>query len=716
MSDPVLSPNVAGSVDGAVPIYNPRDRWTTWLLKEIFDGKIGVNRFVPKVDDLVVDVTSIGLQYYRVIQVDLTTGLSTLVPVKSKEDALVDESNYLLNVGPGTVSDTFRVYINKRVFPFTMTVDQRCYIPGSMATKCRLFRGSLLAANPEVVSGYYDNLGKLTTTDIRLELASINNVTNVATKTIPTCYTTHDLIDNEFVVAVFYSDDGSVVSKAPLIVENTAYVPAPSIGSKYVASISLESPFLSATIPDTILYPINVPLSGLNLIGVVEYSDGSKLRLPVDGTRFEIFGFEDFVASIPNEEFPIRLKYNLAPGEAVYGSQHTGNGMFITHSYKAKTLMESGAYTNKLFAYPVWVSPSVGYRLEWFLYSLERTKATRVTQYVRTNLNAAAFDPIAYGVKQSLGVSIRLNEVNGSYPDFIHTQVVDVTLLGRGDTELPKWNVGFTPNQAPAFGGMFAKLAMVDQSNWRLRLDSNRAKYSDWINDIYALSKPMIDPAKESQIIDPSHFIVVVGMKEFEFPVAQWNSTLSIPAEMPAWTTIFLKFIKKIANNDLQLAIAALPVHQGANEFAPLVQTPPLTVDVGNGAFSASSSTEGAVSVGLLATPSGGVGPYRMTWTRVTGSRFTFNDYNTSNPTATANMVNGEDVTEQWQVKVMDSTDNFVLAMVGVRLKVAIPLQAGGAQTPLVISSPNVGVVSGNLIANVVGGVPPYSYSWTINE
>jgi hypothetical protein len=559
MTDIISLSGVAGSQDGKAPIYEPDGRWTQWSIEQIYMGLIGDNHYVPNEKDYVINPDT--NEQFRVVSIDPTTLIPTLVPVRRVDTGEFSDIDVLLGVGPGTQSDTYRAYVDKSVLPYTMAIDARLKVNGSMATSCKIFKGSDLAGNSHVISAMYDQSGTLLGQSIPLELVAMPNGQNYAVKSVPVCYTTENLVDNEIVTAVFYSDTGGVVSKRQLIVENTAFIRSSDASVKYVTEIELETPFLSEADPNEIVYPINVPLQGMNLMGVVKYSDGSSLRMPVDGTKFQIFGFEHFVATIVNQKMPVVLKYNLSPGEVAYGLTVAAD-RFMTRTYKAITKKAEGAYTTKLYGYPVWIDAINGYRMEWFLYNLERELVYRATPYVTFNANTRAFDPVAYGVSQRVSVSVNLRDVNAVYKSYIHVQTMDIVLAQPGTEPAGTlWTIGFDPGQNPPFGrDNFAKVIMVNQNYWKVKIDANAVDQADWLTRMYYNAKPLVDVARESLPPTPTHFSVIRGSQEIEFPIDQWNQEQVFSQAFANFDTVFVKFFKRTVENDLQLAVIGLPI------------------------------------------------------------------------------------------------------------------------------------------------------------
>lgn len=560
MSDYI--PSGATGTDGFVPVWNPNGRWAIWNINEVYFGGPGAGRYVPNVKDLVLDVDF--WTWYEVLAIDPSTFVPDLKKLAAQQaSGEFTKIDLLLGVGPGTQSDTYRVYLDTSVVPHALTVDQRLEVAGSMTTYCRIFKGEDLSNPANIISGMYDASGNFLGPNIPLELKAMDG--NVTLKTVPTCYTSEALPDGEVVTAIFYSATGHVVSKRQLLIENTAFIRAADASVRYVIDISLKSPFLSKADPNLIQYPINVPLKSMNLIGVVHYSDGSTLEMPVDNTKFSIFGFDTFVATVIGQQFDAVLKYALSPNEACYGALNTGQ-KFVARTYKLQTLKADGAYTVKLFGYPMWVDGLTGYRMEWFLYNLDRTIAQRVTPYVKFEPNYPAFQPLHYGVQQSLHVAVNLKDVNPAYASYRHSQIVDVTLFGPADTAGTPFTVGFEPNQTPQYGvnDQFV-FEFVNQNLKYLKVDLGIDDQTEWLRRLYLDSKPLVNPYTETHPLDPNYFAVIIGTQRVEHKLEEWQAVINAGSDLYPGASVFIEFFKRTPTNDIQLAVAGVSARQVPN-------------------------------------------------------------------------------------------------------------------------------------------------------
>lgn len=558
-TDYIPVPGITGT-DNQQPVYNPNARWTIWNKNELYFGAAAKGKYVPKVGDVVLDQDY--WIWYEVVSIDEVTYIPTLRE-KNTQNLGGNLSDYdvLLGVGPGTQSDTYRVFIDKSVVPYIMAVDARLRVAGTMCVSCKIFKGADLSDEANVISKVYDGSGTFLGTTVPLELVAMDGQ-NVSIKTVPVCYTSQDIADGELLTAVFYSNTGNVVSKRQLLAENTSFIRSTDDSVKYIVDISLKSPFISDSNPELITYPINVPLSGLFLTGVVHYSDGSTLELPVDNQKFSVFGFDNFVSTIVGQKLDVVLKYSLSQEEICYDAKNT-NARFMTKSYKAVVAKADGAYTVKLFGYPNWIDGLSGYRMEWFMYNLDRNISQRVTPFVRINENSPPFDPLLMGTRQRMSVTLNLQDVSSSYNYYRHVQTIDVTLLEPGGTTGTNWLVGFDPTQSPQFGvNNKFQFEFVNQDLKRLKLDMGCNTLTEWLDRLYYPTKPLVNPITESDPILPDFFALIVGTERIEYEISMWNGVFTTSDKIWPGATVFVEFFKRMSNNDLKLAVAGVPVEE----------------------------------------------------------------------------------------------------------------------------------------------------------
>lgn len=562
MSTPAPTP-AASPVPGTPPtlIYNPDRGFTTWNIKDIYNPVTNATaQYVPNVNDMVIDWNS---GFYRVSAVDPSSGISTLSPWSPAPSSVPGaQTSLLLGDMPGVQYERFRVYLNTTVLPHSLQCDAALHLYGTTVSYIKIFRGSDISANGQVVSQWYDNAGNLLGENIPTELCLMPDANNIAIQTPKVGYTLTQMSDGELVTIVAYRADGGPCFTAPALVVNTGAVRSTDASLKYITSIAVETPFLSQSDPSLIQYPINMPVEELNLMGVVTYSDGTVNRIPVDGTKFAMLGLQQFVSTIIGQQVGLSLRYTLSPGEQTYGST-SANPNFITKPYTATTIAQVGAYSVKLFPTPVWQDPIAGYRLDWWMYTLDRDLPYNVTGLVQAAQNSAAFNPTLYATTQQITVAINMSQVDPKFANWRHVQTFAVNLLARGDTQgQTDWSIAYAPGQNPPYGiGVQALLTMVNQNLWSLDLTSGFNSMEEWLRNLYQMTLPLYNVETESAPPTPNYFALIVGGQRVEIPVTQWNQPVQLAAGIAEGQPVYLQFFERTQANDLQLGVAGMIVH-----------------------------------------------------------------------------------------------------------------------------------------------------------
>lgn len=542
---------ITGS-DGNSPQYLPSDRWQQWALHEIYTGDTGLKKFVPKIGDHVLD--TVNDVRYRVSFVDPMTLISVLEEIGT--------GGLTPDLLAGNTADTFRIYSDDSVIPHTLAVDVRYRVPGTMVNHVKIFKGGDIGPTGKVVSALFDATGNYLTDKIPLENYLDPDDHTVALRRVAVAHTREKLRTGERLTVVVYDDQGAVVNIRSMVVINSSFIRSIDQGTKYVSHVTVDSPFVSDNDPNTLEYPLNVPLQALNMFGVVHYSNGEQLKLAIDGGKFKMHGLERYVATVVGQQVDLALSYALDPNEVAYGAV-SADGKYMTAPYKLITTVQDGAYTVKLYGYPVWIAAEGRYAMRWFMMDLNRDVLFDVTPYVYYNSSSANLDSTAYGQIQTLSVRINLKDVSGGMKAYIHTQTMNVVIKAPGDDPGDRWLVGFDMNQTPYYGiGLKAKVEMINQNLWNVNIKSDIATQPEWVESVYRQTRPLFDLKKELKAPEPTHFVFVYGTTRTEYPIARWEETLQVGGELDITGTLYVEFIKRTDTGDLRLALAGFPIHE----------------------------------------------------------------------------------------------------------------------------------------------------------
>lgn len=538
-----------------VPILPPDTKWREWLISQVYTGQAGTGVYVPNVNDRIFDWNQ---GYFRVISVDESTGLSEWV--KWEEPATADEgdpTDILSGVGPGYASESWRCYIDTSVLPYRLCIDSRLKVYGSLTSSAKIFQGSNISAEGKVISKVYDSSGNFISESIPLDLVVMPDVENRSVKTVRPAHTTSKLDDGEIVTVVLYDDSGNVVSRAALLVMNTAFIRSSEASQRYISSIQLESPFISKATPNLVEIPTNVTLDSLALGARVNYSDGYK-DVAIDGSKVKLLGMETFVSSIQGMKVPLVLRYEVGSDETAYAGAGIGNRV-VTESYQAKVVGYDGAYSVKLFCFPCWNTDLLEYELHWFLYNMNRETWYSVDAYVELASTSNPFKPRLYGTQQELAFVLDLSKVDGRFAKWRYVQNVKLTLLAVGSEDRSLWNIVYDATYDHPFGvDTFARLTHVSGSNYKCVLNEVH-KYQDiWLQRFYYDAFPLYNDQLETKAPKPTHFILSAGGIEQEYSIDAWANEFILPVQIPAGQNLYIHWLKRDGTTDLHLGVSGV--------------------------------------------------------------------------------------------------------------------------------------------------------------
>jgi hypothetical protein len=203
------------------------------------------------------------------------------------------------------------------------------------------------------------------------------------------------------------------------------------------------------------------------------------------------------------------------------------------------------------------------YDLKWYMADLNRVAIYDVTANVTFANNSNPFNPVLYGIVQTLTPVINLQAVLGSADNYQHVQTIDVTLMMPGTQNGTNWTISHTAGQNPVYGtDLWAQSVMINQGNWTINLTSGCSSFQEWLNKFYYDTLPLYNSNVETEAPAPNMFSIVFGNTKFDFPISSWNQTLNITRAMPDASTLFIKFYRRVQDNDIMLSIAGVTVRQ----------------------------------------------------------------------------------------------------------------------------------------------------------
>lgn len=546
--------NVVGT-DGIIPSYNSEGLWKTWAIDEIFTGGIGKNRYVPKINDHVIE--PITNTRYIVKSINMVTLVSELSPIGSVNSLALSANDMLFASGPGWPSQAYRIYLDDTVFPYRLDVDDFLSIRSVDAAYVKIIHGSIYGDH-QVVSQVFNTSGVFTTDKVGLDLLALEpGWQNYHIKSVKTCSCSQKFKNGDTLTVVTFSSAGHVLNMTPLSVVNSNFIRDLNAPLKYITHTSLRSPFLSETNPELLLLPLNWTKSSMNIMGVVHYNDGSEIELPIDGRKFTLRGLDQLLSSIPGHEFDMTLNYSLAPSEASFHETSSyKNG--INTNIRIKLIDSNYSYSVKLFVYPYWDSAYQGFRLKWFMFNLERNIYLDVTGSVKIAANSQLFDGHRFGSLQRFQISLNLRDVLPTYKAFVHTQIVEISLYGSPVDYPTPWTVKHNSVDDEIFG---AGLKATKVTSNAVSIKSLQTNYTDWKTKLYYNTRPLTETQNDPlTTIEPTHFYIVNKGVSTLFPITSWLNTLNLPGTITLYDNVYIVFVRKISTGTLYLSMGALNI------------------------------------------------------------------------------------------------------------------------------------------------------------
>lgn len=543
-----------------VPDVVKSRRFTVWHIDELYTGPLGTGQYFPNVNDLVIDYPLNCM--WRISAVDYTA--LTFEKLLYKPVTIYNDSAEIGGCAPSS-SDTYRVYVDPTKHPYTLRVDPRLKFQGSDNDHIKIFKGRDISAAGNVVSAYFKD-NRYLGTEIPLELATIENTTNLTVKAPVPGSISEVPADGEMVTIVVYSDTNEVACVAIAYVIVTNMVLAADNPSRRILDVRLKSPFLSPGDDHMLQLPVNIPLDDIPMSGEVVYTDGIR-TVPLDGTRLRLDGLRNsgahdtfYISTIAGQTLPLLLTYRVASDE-IYVGTDLYEGV-ICKDYQATTLDVDGAYSVKLFVVPTWLDANRGWRLEYYLYNLDRGNVFYATPYVKPAVNAATFDPILYGVKQRLSVTVDLSRVSAMFTPHIHVQSFAISLLSPGTDNGSNFTLEYTQG-SPEFGaGDIATFYYDNITYWMLDIACGAKSKTEWLQRLYWQIYPLYDRRTEANAPVPTHFEVVTKTKTYMKPIDSWLAPFHIDFQVNESEPVLLKWICRTAVDDLHLGMTCLTAHQ----------------------------------------------------------------------------------------------------------------------------------------------------------
>lgn len=544
-----------------------------WALTELF-GHHANGQYVPNPGDLVYDV--LGKVVYEVASVDYQTGVSSLVlweRVRLNQE--LDYVDYFLTDGTSDTDDSSRIYIDYSLDRPVMRFDARLIVPSTEAVAVRVYKGGDITSNTaQVVSMYLDPSSPFPQQDVPLLVADVPQQNLPTLKTPAICYCTAELFNGDIVTAVVLNASGKKLSTTRMVVHRTELVRRTNSLNRYVTGIAIDSPALQAENPNIIEIPVNATIDSISMMGVVSYSDGSTVTVPLTG-KFNLVGIDGYYSTVLGQAVPLVLEYRLSNAERAINSNVTAQRI-LTRTYTLLSVKGNGvtdgsstAYGVKLFGYPKWIQGLLEYSMEYWVH-IKDIGLIYATPYVRDAINATSvFDGGNLGIYQRFMVTLNLNDVSSAYAQYRHYQAMDVSLVRAGYVkESPLWTVAYQDSDGRYASEGHAVRGSVIQTTptkrWNMSFVQGGQSLDAWLQNTYYNAKPIYNPGLSLAPKRPTHVIFSrfsgADPVEVNLNSMQWYMPYQVNGDFVNGDVIMMRFIyREIGKPDEDLAMGGAP-------------------------------------------------------------------------------------------------------------------------------------------------------------
>lgn len=536
-----------------------------WYLDQVYDpdihqvSDVWTKYVVPYEGELVKDTANKLL--YIVTKVDETTWKSTLTPFAFGEVTTDDTVPPLYpDHEYGMLMADYTLFIDYSSSPPVAKASSLAY--ESNPAYALLYYGGFDKEN--IISAVYANKDL-----IKNEIPVVTvmppgfNVAQDIIKSADTFSVTlpkETLKNGERCYLVYYDASGRPLPKIySLMVQQSAYLRDHKIGSRYVKSIELISPwFTNSATPKTLYIPVNVLLTSVVFLAQVNYNDGTSSLQTVnsfDGTSgFTLHGSDGFKPTTPNQKDSLVLTYKFQNGEQAEIAD-PGQPNHKSVGYDLIAVAVDGAYSPRLYTYPYWSGNS--WKLKHFLGDLTRKFMLDVTSYVKLNRSSPAFAGSSYGVEQNLTFNLTLSDVSKSYNNWTFSQSMTITLYNEGTAALRKWDV-ISSKTIPAFQNL--EILYIPQTDGTQKAKFNGpTTLAAFLELGYKAVDPPINLFREDKAITPTHMkLIRENGTSTTVPVGSYNNLGLNTFTLANAETFFIVWINRdAAGTELQLATSA---------------------------------------------------------------------------------------------------------------------------------------------------------------
>lgn len=509
---------------------------------------------VPNVNDIVISWSGNIKIEERVVRVDPKTNISELEPVELPNTG--NQSMVGVPVGVGNLSNVAQLIMNPIDPKLSATINNLLPIVGIDLSYVRVFLGTNISEDGQVISVRYDSNGNILDDKSPLVKAMVEQGDVLRYVSRPFNLTKLLPVDT-LVTAVFYSDNNQEIMWQELVVKHNHIVANVQSEALFINDVYLESAYQNPLNASEVLIPKNLLNTSFAPRIFKEYQNGNREEMFIGTSNVSLAGWGDFVTGEVGERFPLVLTYILGFGEMSQKvDPHTG--LHITSHYQAVVIDSDIETEVKLFVTPTYVNTGLGYRLKFWLYSGLRNKLIDVTDSVSYD----GWSPTMYGAKQQVNFSIDLKPF-ADLPDQTFSDSVEIQLIGEPLANATMYRLWYWRDVTRWYGENLRAKISTNYGTRTLSLTNYIGSFSEWLDVMYYRLAPLYDATTSNEAPIPTHVDIEIGNVTMTMEIATyWNGELTWLEDTPAQgSNVMLKWYRYSEGGDrLDLAISNMPL------------------------------------------------------------------------------------------------------------------------------------------------------------
>lgn len=537
------------------PVYSHNQ----WRKEQIFVSSASANGLisggvVPNVNDTVISWNGNIKYEERVTYVDPVTNLSTLEAVElpnSGNTAMVG-----VPVGVGNLSNVANLIMNPVDAKLSSVIDSRLPIYGVDLGYVRIFLGTDISSEGQVISARYNSAGALIDDKVVMLQSDVGdaNLLRYITRPFNLLVT---LPEDTLCTAVFYSDSGGIVMWQELVIKHNHTIANVQSEALFIKGVVLESAYQNPINEQEILIPKNLLNISFSPRIFKDYQSGQREELFVGSSNVSLVGWGDYLTGEVGERFPLVLSYVLGTGEL---SQNVDlySGVHTSTTYDVIVVDTDSATEVKLFVLPTFINSNFGYKLEYWLYTGTRSEAINVTD----SITHVGFDGTSYGTKQKVDFSINLANFSG-LPEVVFSDSIDIQLSGEPLDDATMYRLWYWRDDTRWYGENLRAKLLASFGTTTLTLTNGIGSLGEWLDTLYYRLSPLYDADLLDQAPAASHVDVIIGSVTIPMDInTYWNGEIPWNTAVPAHgTNVILKwYTYGEGGNRLDLAISNMPL------------------------------------------------------------------------------------------------------------------------------------------------------------